>query len=98
MNLGKVVRVWERLKGSWIDMERLEELGRIDWMLDNAWEKLKKIKRDIDRLADFWKEWLDIGQCLVSFRGIGRILDRNVERLVEFWIDIDRLEEFGRIH
>ena len=98
MNLGKVVRVWERLKGSWIDMERLEELGRIDWVLDNAWEKLKKFKRDIDRLADFWKEWLDIGQCLVSFRWIGRMLDRNVERLVEFWIDIDRLEEFGRIH
>ena len=40
---------------------------------------------------------MDVGQCLVSFRGIGRILDRNVERLVEFWIDIDRLEEFGRI-
>ena len=37
MNLGKVVRVWERLKGSWIDMERLDEFERIDWMLDNVW-------------------------------------------------------------
>ena len=30
MNLGKVVRVCERLKESWRDMERLEEFGRID--------------------------------------------------------------------
>ena len=37
MNLGKVVRVCERLKGSWRDMERLEEFGRIDWIMDNAW-------------------------------------------------------------
>ena len=83
MNLGKVVRVWERLKGSWIDMERLEELGRIDWMLDNAWEKLKKIKRDIDRLADFWKEWLDIGLILDWIEGM---LDRYGE-MVRIWKD-----------
>ena len=50
-------------------------------------EALKKIKLDIDRLADFWKECLDIGQRLVSFREIRRILDRYVERLVEFWKD-----------
>ena len=30
MNLGKVVRVCEKLKESWRDMERLEEFGRID--------------------------------------------------------------------
>ena len=83
MNLGKVVRVWERLKGSWIDMERLEELGRIDWMLDNAWEKLKKFKRDIDRLADFWKEWLDIGLILDWIEGM---LDRYGE-MVRIWKD-----------
>ena len=65
---------------------------------------MKKFKIDIDRLADFWKEWLDIGQHLVSFSEIGRILDRYVERLVEFgkdwldfeefWIDIESLKEF----
>ena len=48
---------------------------------------MKKLKIDIDRLADFWKECLDIGQRLVSFREIGRILDRYVERLVEFGKD-----------
>ena len=102
MNLGKVVRVWERLKGSWIDMERLEELGRIDWMLDNAWEKLKKFKRDIDRLADFWKEWLDIGLILDWIEGM---LDRygemvriwkdslDNERIWKDWLDIGRLLE-----
>ena len=64
-------------------------------------ESLREIKRILDRYGEIgwvWKDWLDVGQCLASFRGIGRILDRNVERLVEFWIDIDRLEEFGRIH
>ena len=102
MNLGKVVRVWERLKGSWIDMERLEELGRIDWMLDNAWEKLKRFKRDIDRLADFWKEWLDIGLILDWIEGM---LDRygemvriwkdslDNERIWKDWLDIGRLLE-----
>ena len=37
VDLGRVVRVCERLKGSWRDMERLEEFGRIDWIMDNAW-------------------------------------------------------------
>ena len=59
---------------------------------------MKEFGKIDDILDDFWKDWLDNGWVLVSFREIGRILDRNEERLVEFWIDIDRLEEFGRIH
>ena len=76
------------------EIERiLDRYGEIDWMLDNAWEKLKKFKRDIDRLADFWKEWLDIGLILDWIEGM---LDRYGE-MVRIWKDSLDNKEFGKI-
>ena len=59
-------------------------------MLERNW---KKIKRDIDRLADFWKEWLDIGLILDWIEGM---LDRYGE-MVRIWKDSLDNKEFGKI-
>ena len=89
---GEIGRAWQDsldLEGvirHWMNFGKFE-------MLDNAWEKLKKFKRDIDRLADFWKEWLDIGLILDWIEGM---LDRYGE-MVRIWKDSLDNKEFGKI-
>ena len=54
---------------------------------------MRKFKRDIDRLVDFWKEWLDIGLILDWIEGM---LDRYGE-MVRIWKDSLDNKEFGKI-
>ena len=52
--------------------------------IEGIWDRSRDIRRTLERLI---RSWMNLGKVV-----------RVCEKLKESWRDIDRLEEFGRIH